>query len=230
MGARRGDIQFEEVYAMPQQVEFAVERREVLGKKVSRLRRQGIIPGNIFGGGKASVPIQLDGHTFERFLATHGATTVLALRIAGGSAETTIVRHVQHEPVTGKIEHVDFQHVEMSQPMKARVPIRLRGVSLAVKIFDGVLLHLLDAVEVEALPANLPDAVEVDISGLEELKATLHVRDLEIPQGVTVLTDADETIVKVEPPRVAVEEIPAAVAPAPAEGQEAVPGAEATKE
>jgi large subunit ribosomal protein L25 len=114
--------------------------------------------------------------------------------------------------------------------MKARVPIRLRGVSLAVKNFDGVLLHLLDAVEVEALPANLPDAVEVDISGLEELKATLHVRDLEIPQGVTVLTDADETIVKVEPPRVAVEEIPAAVAPAPAEGQEAVPGAEATKE
>ncbi len=213
---------------MPQQDTFAVERREVLGKKVSRLRRQGIIPGNIFGGGKESVPIQLDGHTFERFLATHGATTVLSLQIAGGPAETTVVRHVQHEPVTGRIEHVDSQHVEMSQPMKARIPIRLRGVSPAVKTFDGVLLHLLDTVEVEALPANLPDAVEADISGLEELKATLHVRDLEIPRGVTVLTDVDETIVKVEPPRVVVEEIPEGVAPAPTEEQEAVPAAEAT--
>lgn len=212
---------------MPQQVDFAVERREVLGKKVRRLRSQGIIPGNIFGGDKASMPIQFDGHTFERFLATHGATTVLALRIAGGPAETTVVRHVQHEPVTGKIEHVDFQLIEMSQPMKARVPIRLRGEAPAVKIFDGVLLHLLDTVEVEALPANLPDAVEADISGLEELKSMLHVRDLAIPQGVTVLTDADETIVKVEPPRVVVEEIPEAVAPAPTGEQEAVPAAEA---
>lgn len=207
---------------MPDQVTFPARKRDVMGKAVKRLRRQGLIPGNIYGHGRASVPIQLDAHEFELFLHRHAATTLLRLSLDGGGApETALVRHVQHEPRTGAIQHVDFLHVELSEPIRARVPLRLEGESPAVRAGDGVLLHLMDAIEVEALPTNLPSALTLDVSGLAEVKAALHVRDITLPRGVKLLTDPDELVVKIDPARVIAEE------PAAAEAAEEIPAAAA---
>lgn len=202
---------------MPEQVKFAVTPREVMGKKVRQLRRQGILPGNVFGHGRESRPIQFDATEFSRFLKGHGPTTLLALTLNSGAAETAVVRHVQHDPRTNAIQHVDFMHVEMSEPIKVAIPIRLSGNAPAAKTLDGVVLQLLETLEVESLPGNLPDAVTLDISDMAELKETRFVRDLDVPSGVTVLADADEVVVKIEPPRIVVEEEAPAAAEAPAE-------------
>lgn len=216
---------------MPEQVKFAVEPRQVMGKKVRQLRRRGVLPGNVFGHGRESRPIQFDAYEFSRFLKGHAPTTLLSLTVDSGAAETAVVRHVQHDPRTNAIQHVDFMHVEMSEPIKVAIPIRLTGESPAVKNFDGVVLQLLETLEVEALPGNLPDAVVLDISGMAEMKETRYVRDLDVPSRVTVLTNADEPVIKIEPPRIVVEEVAPAAAEAPAEGQTAeTPAPEAAKE
>lgn len=213
---------------MPDQVKFAAQKRDVMGKAVKRLRRQGIIPGNIYGLGGASVPIQFSGHDFEQFLRKNSATTLLRLSLDGGGApETALVRHVQHEPRTGAIQHVDFLHVKLSDPIKVRVPLRIEGESPVVRNRDGLLLHLLDTIEVEALPTDLPQALTLDVSGLTEVNAALHVRDIALPKGVKLLADPDEPVVKVEPARVIAEEAPAAEAAAPTEAAEEAPAAEA---
>lgn len=214
---------------MPEQVPFTAQPREIMKKKVSRLRRQGIVPGNIYGRNRASVPIQMNAHDFERFVATHPATTLLRLTV-DGTAETAVVRRVQHNPRNGTIEHVDFLHVEMSEPIRVRIPIHLEGDAPALKTTDGMMLQLLDTVEVEALPADLPDAIGLDVSDMEELKATHVVRDLNVPSRVTLLTDPDEPVAKIEPPRIVVEEVAPAAAEAPAEAEEAAPAATAPEE
>lgn len=213
---------------MPQQVAFSVERRDVIGKKVRRLRLQGLIPGNIYGHNRESIPVQLSAHDFSRFIRAHAATTLLSLQLDSGPAEAAVVRHVQREPRTHAIQHVDFMHVEMSEPIKVRVPIRFEGESSAVKNFDGVLLQLLEALEVEALPADLPEAVTLDIGDMTEIKDTRYVRDLRVPANVTVLAAADEPVAKIEPPRIAVEEVAPAPEAATAPEAEAAPVPETT--
>lgn len=185
---------------MPDLVAFTAERREITGKAVKRLRRRGIIPAHVYGPGRPSLSIQVNGHDIERFLATHTPTTVLRLDLGGADGrENVVVAHVQHQPATNAIQHVDFLQVDLNQPIKARVPVRLVGEAPAMKIGGAVMLHLLDAVEIEARPMDLPDALELDISGLEELKSARHVGDLAVPAGVSVLTDASEPVVKIEP-------------------------------
>lgn len=212
-------------YEMPDQVPFTAEKRTITGKAVKRLRKRGIIPGNIFGGGRESQAIQMNTHDIERFLATHTPTTVLRLGLGDGDgdgARHVVVAHVQHQPATREIQHVDFLLVNLNQPLKAKVPIRLVGEAPAMKIGGAVMLHLIDAVDVEALPANLPAALELDISGLEELKSALHASDLRVPAGVTLLTDAAEALVKVEPSKLsfAEEEVVASESDVPAHPEE----------
>ncbi|HEU5441977.1 MAG TPA: 50S ribosomal protein L25 [Ktedonobacterales bacterium] len=219
---------------MPDQVAFTAERREITGKAVKRLRRQGIVPAHVYGPGRPSLSIQINGHDIERFLATHTRTAVLRLVLGGADGqENVVVAHVQHQPATNAIQHVDFLQVNLNQPIKARVPVRLVGEAPAMKIGGSVMLHLLDAVEVEARPMDLPDALELDISGLEELKSARHVGDLAVPPGVTVLTDAAEPVIKIEPSKLTlIEEAATAAEQAeapeqPAAEQEAPEAAEA---
>lgn len=212
---------------MAEQITLTAQRREVLGKQVNRLRREGILPANIFGHGRPSVAIQVNAHELRQLLAAHGGSKLIQLRV-DGAPETAVVRHIGRDPRTGRIEHVDFMHIEMTEKMRARVPLRLIGEAPAVRQFGGVLLHLVDAVEVECLPQELPEALDLDISELESLDAALHARDLKLPQGVIMQLDLDEVLVKVTPPRMAEEEAaPAAEAPAaPAEEAPAKPAEE----
>ena len=187
---------------MANQSSLQVAPRSVLRKHVKRLRREGIIPANIYGRHEPSQALQVDSHTFERFLAGHPLTRVVNLQVdSHGGTLNALVRHISRSPRTGKVLHIDFLRVSMSEPITMRVPVRLTGEAPAVKVEGGVLLHLLDTIEVEALPADLPNSLELDISKLMELDASLHVRDLAVPAKITLLSDPEEPVVKVIAPR-----------------------------
>jgi large subunit ribosomal protein L25 len=203
---------------MPDLVPFSAETRTLTGKAAKRLRKRGIVPGNIFGGARESEAIQVNAHDIERFLAAHTPTTILRMSLNGAkNVRNVVVSHVQHQPVTHEIQHIDFMLVQLDQPIKAKVPIHVVGEAPAMKIGGTVMLNLMEAVDVEARPVDLPPALDLDVSGLRELKSALHVSDLRPPPGVTILTDEAEPVVKIEPSKLsrAEGEIAAAAGPVP---------------
>ncbi len=188
---------------MPEQVTLTVEKRTVLGKQVRQLRRQGVLPANIFGGNHESIAVQLNALELQRLLKGYGRSTLFRVKLPGAGEQTVMIRHVQREPVTGAIQHVDFMHVEMSQPLKVRIPVQLTGEAPAVKTHGGILMRQTDSLEVEALPADLPDALLIDVSGLTELNASLTAADIQMPRGVKLLANPDELLVAIGVPRAA---------------------------
>ena len=205
---------------MAQQTELEISPREVMGKATKRLRKVGIIPANIFGHHEASQAVQVDALAFERLRRTHGARNIITLRLPGtASTQTALIRHVQRDPRNSKIIHIDFFRVSLSERIDVKVPLHFVGESPAVKNDNGVLLHLLDALEVECVASDIPEYFEVDVTPLDEIDAILHAGDVKLPANFTLLTDPEEGIVKVAASRVEKEEeeAPAAEAPAPAE-------------
>jgi large subunit ribosomal protein L25 len=193
---------------------------------VRRLRQAGTLPANLTGRKQEAEAIQVDAHEFEKLLKTHGRTTIIRLTVAPSSqTQNAVVGRVSRHPISGAIEHIDFRHVLMNEAMRARVPLHVVGESPAVKAREGILLHLLNDLEVEALPANLPEAIEVDVSSLDAVDAAVHVKDLPLPANVKVITDGEEPVIKVTQTRAAIEE-EAAAAETPEEA-EAAPEAEA---
>jgi len=210
---------------MAQQTELEISRREVMGKAVKRLRKVGIIPANIFGHNEASMAIQIDAVAFERLRRSHGSRSVLTLRMPGTkSTQTALIRHVQREPQTGKIIHVDFFRVSLSERIRVKVPLHFIGEAPAVKTENGVMLHLLDAIEIECVARDIPEYLEVDVSGLTEIDAILHASDVKLPASFTLITDPEEGIVKVAATRAEVAEEAAEAAAA----SEAAPAAAET--
>ena len=199
---------------MAEQVELEVTPREVVGKATKKLRRVGIIPANISGHNLESEAVQIDAITFARLLRQHKTTGIFALKHQGGATQNALIRHVQHEPSTGKILHIDFFRVDMQEKLSARVPLNYVGESPAVKLEGGVLLHLLETLEVECRASDIVDSLDIDISSLTELESTLHASDVQLPVNFTLITDPAEPIAKVSAPRV---EEPT-VAETPAEG------------
>ncbi len=213
---------------MADQATLPAQKRSVLGKAVKQLRRQGLIPANITGRKSDPMAIQVEGAAFERFMKEHSRTTLIRMAIPGVPAQTALIGHVQREPVSGKIQHVDFLQVELDQQMRTRVPIRVAGESPAVKSGEGILLHLHNEIEIEALPSDLPNALEIDVSGLEQVDDAAYVRDIRLPARVKLAhANPDDVVVKVVVTRAAIEEVAAAAAPAP-EGTAAEAGAQGT--
>ncbi len=202
---------------MTKQAELAVSLREVTGKATKQLRKAGVIPANIFGHGEPSQSVQVERTAFDELRRGHGATGVIALRVAGAKkVETALIRHVQREPRDGKILHIDFFRVNMRDRITAKIALHLTGVAPGVKLEGGILLHLVDTLEVECTASDIVEAIEVDISGMEHLDDMLHAKDVPLPPNYTLITDAEEAVVKITPPRTEkVEEV--AEAPAAAE-------------
>ncbi len=187
---------------MANEMKVRVQRREVLGKHARQLRSQGLTPGNISGGGKPSIAIQMDQRDLVDIIKHHGAPILRISIEPDGGNDTALLARVERDAVSTAILHVDFRRVKLTQPIKARVPLHTEGDAPAVKVYNGVLLHLMEAVEVEALPGNLPDAVTIDISGLVELNSTLTAKDIKAPAKVQVLVAPDEPVITVKAPRV----------------------------
>jgi large subunit ribosomal protein L25 len=201
---------------MPTQIELSAEPRDVYGKHVRRLRRQGIIPANIYGHG-ASRAIQAPARALERLLAQGGRTSVVAIAFDGRS-ETALLKGLQRDPRSGQILHVDFQAVSMEEEVTSVVPVRFVGESLAVTKLDGVMMHPRTELHVTARAADLPDAVEVDVSAITELHGSIHISDLPASSTYSIEDPAEEVLAIVLPPKREVEEV---VEEAPAEEAEA---------
>jgi large subunit ribosomal protein L25 len=187
---------------MAENIEIAAEPRDVIGKAAQKLMRGGKLPAVIYGVGVEPQPVSLDRHDFERVLGQHGeGSTLVQVKVSGGKAVNAIIKEVQHDPVKGTALHVDLWAVSMKQMIAAVVPIRFVGDAAGVKT-GGVLTHNFTDIHIEALPGDLPEALEVDISGLE-VGDSLHVADLSAPDGVTITSPAEEIICSVTPPTVA---------------------------
>jgi len=204
--------------------ELPVDTRQVSGKKVAALRRSGVLPGNVYGKGLDSVSIQISTDELDKTLKAATANEVFDLRINGESdTRPVVIQKVQRHPITSTPLHAEFYQVSLTEKMRAEVPLIVIGQSEAIDTYNGVLMHALTSLHVEALPLDLPSSIEVDITPLTELEQSIHVADLPIPSNVSVLTDGEVMVVKISSPRVALEEEEAAVA----EGEE---GAEAAAE
>jgi large subunit ribosomal protein L25 len=194
---------------------LAAEPRDVLGKKVAALRSAGRLPGVVFGHGLDSTSVSIDSHDFEQLRRHSGPNALVDLSVAGAKAQPVLISGVQVHPVTRRPLHVDLFVVKMTEELTVDVPLIPTGTSRAVVDDGGTLLHNIESVRIKALPDHLPQSIEYSIERLVDFDASIHVRDLEIPEDVTLLTDGEEVIAKVQAPRVEIEEAPVA-----AEGEE----------
>jgi large subunit ribosomal protein L25 len=207
--------------------ELTVQPREVFGKKVAQLRRAGVLPANVYGRGLESQSVQIDAEELALTLKVATANEVLDLKIEGEpAARPVVIHHIQRHPLGKGMLHADFYQVSLREKMRADVPIVIVGQSDAVETYNGVLLPGIEALHIEALPLDIPTHLEIDITPLAELDSSLHVRDLDVPSNVTVLTDPDVVVVSVSSPRISVEEEEAA----PVAEEAEVPEAEAEGE
>jgi large subunit ribosomal protein L25 len=205
-------------------LELEVKKRDITGKKVRFLRRGGLIPCNIYGHGIESLPVQVDVRKLSHILARAGGTDLISIKMTdAASPSNVIIRDIQRNPMTGEPIHVDFYQVRMTEKLKAEVPLVFIGEAPALKLKNVSLLHAMNALQIEALPDDLPHNIEVDISSLAVPEQSLHVKDIKVSDKITILADPEQMIIKVAEVRKVVEEV---AAPAAAVEGEEVEGAE----
>ena len=186
---------------MSERVSLKAERRTVIGKKVKQLRRQGKLPGIVYGKVlDKPVPIVMDYREAAKVLRGATASELLDLELEG-QVLPVLVREKQKDYIKGTLLHVDFQAVSMTETIWAEVPIELEGEAPAVKNYGAVLVQNLDVLEVEALPDDLPERIVLDLGRLEEIGDMITVADLVLPPSVKVMVDPDEAIVVATAPR-----------------------------
>lgn len=175
-----------------------VQPRTVVGKQVKALRRAGDVPAVLYSRRGEPMILQANNRELLRVLARAGGSRLVKLNIAGvKEAPTALVREVQREPIRGSVLHVDFFGVTMTEVIKVQVPIRYDGASPAVARNEGVLIHNMDAIEIECLPGDLIDAVAIDVTTLEKVGDVIRVSDLKVPATVKLLADSEATVARV---------------------------------
>jgi large subunit ribosomal protein L25 len=202
------------------------DKREVTGRKVKNLRKDGLLPANIFGKKIKSQSIQIDQAEFQKIFKEVGETGLVELQI-GNDKRPVLISNLQVDPISGLPIHADLYQVDLKEKVTAQVPVELTGESPAEKQGLGTVVQQLDEVEVEALPADLPDHFTVDLTKLEKVDDAMFVKDLDVDtKKVEIKDDPEQIVVKVEGLR---EEEPEEVI-TPAEGEEAPVEGEEKKE
>jgi large subunit ribosomal protein L25 len=171
-------------------------KRTVTGKQVKALRRAGVLPAVMYGAGIEATPIELDSHAASLILASVGGSTLLTLSL-GKDQHQVLVREMQRDPIRMEILHVDFLKVAMDVKIRTMVPIELIGEAPAVEELGGLLVSGVSEVEVEALPADLPEKVSVDIASLETMDDNITIADLVFGEGIDVLSNPEELVASV---------------------------------
>jgi large subunit ribosomal protein L25 len=201
-------------------------KREITGKAARRLRHQGRLPAVVYGDHTAAGTIDVDAHEFDRVFSRTGKTQLIDLVIEDGRPSKVLIKEVQLSPRRNTAVHVDFHQVSLREKLQVDVPIVVTGEAEPVKAGEADVLQVLHALRVECLPTDIPDAIEVDVSGLDHVDAGIRVSDLSLPSGVMAVVDPEELVVKLAARRVAeVEEVEPA-AEAPEEGAAEAPAAE----
>ena len=186
-----------------QAIKLALDPRDILGKKVKQLRKSGTIPVHLYGPGLESRPLQCDQSLLIRALSQAGGTTPINITVPGESGEQlTFAREIQWDPLRGNILHVDFLAVQANQPVSAQVPISLVGDSPGAREAGGTVVQQLRELTVEALPLEIPSTIEVDLSQLTDPNGTIRAGDLILGANVTLVTDSEEVVARIEVLRV----------------------------
>ncbi len=198
---------------------LAAEPREVVGKKVAAIRREGLLPAVVFGHGIDSESVSVDAHEFDLLRRHVGQNALIDLSVHGEKARPVLIHGVQVHPVNRRPLHIDLFLVRMTEELTVDVPLVAIGTSLAIENEGGTLLHPIENVRIRALPDHLPQSIEYSIESLVDFDAVIKVSDLTIPEDVTLLNDPEEIVAKVQAPRVELE--PEPVVAEVAEGEEA---------
>jgi large subunit ribosomal protein L25 len=181
---------------MMEEIVFQANRRDVIGKQVKALRREGKLPAILYGYRIEPIPVSLDAREAGRVLPMVTSSHLVVVDV-DGERHNALVREKQRDPVQGTLLHVDFMVVSMTEKLRANVVIELEGDAPAIREFNGALVTGTEELEVECLPQDLPERITVDLSILKEIGDSIHVKDLVFPASVEVLTDPEELVVLV---------------------------------
>jgi len=204
---------------------LAATSRTVTGKKVALLRKGGQIPAIVFGHGIESTPVSLDAHEFDHIRRTAHSNTIVDLKIDGKAAHKVMIHGLQIDPRSRSLLHVDLFELKTGEEVTVEIALHATGESYAVVRLGGTLLHNVDRIKVRALPENLPDSIEYSIESLNDFDTAIHLRDLTLPAGVTLLSEPEEVVAKVAAPKVEEVATPEAEVAAEAPAAEAKPEA-----
>jgi large subunit ribosomal protein L25 len=179
--------------------------RESFGKSASKhLRKEGTVPGVVYKGGKVGVNIQVDENDLWHALHTEaGENAIITMDISDGEKplqKTVIVKELQTHPLNEKFLHVDFHEISLKEKLKVNVPIAVKGESVGVKEDEGVLAQLLWEIEVECLPTEIPEHIDIHVDELR-IGDAIHIKDIAAPQGVALMGDPEQIVVTVNPPK-----------------------------
>lgn len=184
-------------------LQLAARRRAAMKKKVERLRREGLVPGVVYGPAVSGTqPVSVIEREFDRVYRYAGASTLVDLVVEGGATQPVLIHEVQYDATRRVPRHIDFLALDMKVELTLAVPLHVSGESPAVTLHGGILTLLFTELEVRCLPDNIPHAIEVDVSALTEIGAQLTAADLRMPVGVTLVSPPDELVLKVEAPAV----------------------------
>lgn len=176
-----------------EEVILKANRRSVIGKQVSAIRRAGQLPAVIYGYNIDPISIEFDLHDASKSLTGLAPSALVTVDVEG-TPHKALVREKQRNKITGILLHVDFLAISMKEKLRSQVYIEIVGLSPAIKDFNGVLVTGNDEVEVECLPQDLPERIVVDISILQKIGDGVYIRDLRIPEGVKILDDPDTMV------------------------------------
>lgn len=180
-----------------EQIELNVKPRTIIGKHVKTLRRAGEVPAVLYSRHAEPVVLQANGRELLRILTRAGGSRLVTLNIEGAEPRRALVRDVQIEPIKGHVLHVDFYGVSMTELIKVTIPIRYEGVSPAVVSNEGVLIHSMDAIDIECLPGDLINGVTIDVSILTKVGDVIRVSDLKVPETIKLLADTEATVARI---------------------------------
>ncbi len=187
-----------------ERVELKAQGRTLVGKQVKRLRSEGLVPAVVYGPDLASKPIVTEERELSYVLRQAGTTSLINLAIdEEPQPDVVLAREIQRDILTGRLMHVDFYQVRLTEKVKTTPRLEFVGESPLVKSGEAVLIHAMTEIEVECLPTDLIDSIQVDVSGLETLDDNITVADLQVPDAVTILADPGDTVASVVQTRAA---------------------------
>lgn len=194
--------------------------RKIIGSAVKKLKRESIIPAVVYGRGFPSENIEVEGTNFKKIFEQAGASTIVDLLVDGKSTFKVLIHEIQYDPISDEVVHIDFYRIHEKEKVKVNVKIKFLGEAPVIKEKNGILVHNLSEVEIQALPKDLIHEVSVDLTQLKEFSDLIHVRDIKVPSTVEITQNPEEVVVSVSMPRKEEEE----VAPVLAEGEVAPTG------
>lgn len=175
--------------------------KQEIGKRLNSLRREGVLPAVLYGPGVEPIPLAVSVKDFEKVLSEAGETSIVEVRVEGGSAHSVLIHDVAKDPLTLQPIHADFYAVRMDRPIEAKVPLEFFGDSPAEKNEGGIVVKVRHELEVRALPKDLPHAIAVDLGQLAAIGGKIHVKDIVLPAGVSAASNVEEVVALVLPPR-----------------------------